>query len=717
MKSRVAIAALLATAILIVSLLVVGPERALAALRGLIGYIPGVGLVDDSSELRVLSAPASLERDGVSLTIEDGVADPRQTIILFTVEGIPAEAYTRDEDDPGCGSEPSLQLPDGSVLRAVRGQVGGWGSGYQARIAFGPLPSVFNEAVFSLECIDGTRPGAIPENWDLTLRFEPAPADLTIAPVLEITPESETPTSDPKEAVQAGSEMGLYLEKVIELPEDFILVGEFRQGDALPNARVLGVSSYPEITDAQGRDLPFETPSDLDLMSTDMGTFPWAFQIPKGFASPLKITFQAVDVEHMVDTTFQFDAGANPVPGQTWSLDQTMQIAGYTVHIVEAVRQESGYQVTFEADPAVSYVSATDMIHQPLSGSGGGQGGEFTVAFEYAPPIPAGTLEYQVRGLIARYEGPWTLTWAAPEGTEGVGNLDAPEACLDLETWQQLSNDPPHLPDGLSGKLVLYGPVDSGEQGLSPGDYVIYLFDLSTAERKVVGPGTWPALSPDGSSLIYSWSDGLYLYDLAAGQSRVILGTLEGDYNPRWSPDRSEIAFVRSDDFNLYIMDADGSNIRKATEGREYEQLVGWMPHGHELAYVFQGAADEMRLYFLDLDSGTIQEGLTLDKGKALDAEISPDGQRIAYTARVRGKLGYGLFVSDIDGSDPRLLVQLDHWAVGAPAWSPDGGWLMVNITNTDLPSPSIGLGLLEPDTCDAFPLGSAAGHLFGWSR
>lgn len=717
MKFRVAAALLLALSVLIISLLVVGPERALAALRGLIGYIPGIGLVDESSDLRVLSDPVSMERDDISLTIEDGVTDQQQTIILFTVDGIPAEAYTRNEDNPGCRTQPSLRLPDGSILRPGRAQSGGWGSGYQTRMTFDPLPAGINEAVFSLQCIDGTRPGAAPEDWQLTLHFEVAPADLAIAPVLEITPETASPMPDPEEDVRTENEMGLYLERVIELPEDFILVGEFRRGDQLPNAIVHGISEWPEIADAQGQLLPFEIPSDLDLASTEMGNFPWAYQVPKGFASPLTITFQAVDVEHMVDTAFRFDAGTNPSPGQTWSLDQRMEIAGFEIRLVKAVRQERGYEFTFEAGPAVNFVSVIDPNHQPVSGSGGGQPGQFTAAIEYAPPIPSGVLEYRIRGLITRHEGPWTLTWAAPEGTEGAGDLETPQACLDLDTWQQLLNNPPQLPDGVAGHLVLYGPVKTGEQSLSPGDYGIYLLDLATGERELIGPGTWPALAPDGSNLIYSWTDGLYRYDFSSNQSRLIPGTLEGDYNPRWSPDGSEIAFVRAEDFNLYLMDANGSDIRRATEGREYEQLLGWMPQGRELAYVFQSAADEMRLQFLDLDTGNIREGFTLDKNKAPDAAISPDGQRVAYTASVHGKLGYGLFVSDIDGSNTRLLVQLDHWGAAAPAWSPGGDWLMMNITNSDLQTPDIGLGLLAPDTCESFPLVGAEGHLFGWSR
>ncbi|MGH2619114.1 MAG: hypothetical protein ACRDHG_00905, partial [Anaerolineales bacterium] len=36
-------------ALMVAALLAIGPEKALAALRGLLGYIPGIGLVDDST--------------------------------------------------------------------------------------------------------------------------------------------------------------------------------------------------------------------------------------------------------------------------------------------------------------------------------------------------------------------------------------------------------------------------------------------------------------------------------------------------------------------------------------------------------------------------------------------------------------------------------------------------------------------------------------------
>ncbi|MDD5370582.1 MAG: hypothetical protein PHQ40_15980 [Anaerolineaceae bacterium] len=48
---------LLAIAVIITA---VGPERVLAAVRGLMGYIPGVGFVQDSETSRVPAAPVSL---------------------------------------------------------------------------------------------------------------------------------------------------------------------------------------------------------------------------------------------------------------------------------------------------------------------------------------------------------------------------------------------------------------------------------------------------------------------------------------------------------------------------------------------------------------------------------------------------------------------------------------------------------------------------------
>lgn len=63
-RRRAALVLMAVLALMVATVLAVGPERALAALRGLLGYIPGIGLVDNSAGLRVLAEPVSQTRGG-----------------------------------------------------------------------------------------------------------------------------------------------------------------------------------------------------------------------------------------------------------------------------------------------------------------------------------------------------------------------------------------------------------------------------------------------------------------------------------------------------------------------------------------------------------------------------------------------------------------------------------------------------------------------------
>ena len=411
MSTRVTLPLLIVLVLLTVSLILIGPEKALAALRGLLGYIPGIGLVDEAGGLRVLEAPVTLERDGITVTVEQALLDSEQTVIIYTADGIPPDARPREEDAQNCYLTPELRLSDGSILQNVRGQGGGWASGYESRLVYPPVPQEIREAVLFISCLNDTSPGAAPENWELALRFVPAPPDVTVVPVFEVSASPEaTAGSDEGEA------MGLYLERVIELEEGYILAGTFRQGGEIPSSMVMGISAWPEITDADGRSLVFKTPSDLDLVSEEMGIFPWAYEIPKGFTAPITVTLEAVDVDFPAEVTFQFDTGADPEVGREWTLNQEFSLTGHTVRLVSAVRMENGYEFRFESDSSISMVSVRDPEREPISGSGGGYLGEFTVGFEYSPPAPTGLLTYQITGLIAQYPGPWTLTWEPPGG-------------------------------------------------------------------------------------------------------------------------------------------------------------------------------------------------------------------------------------------------------------------------------------------------------------
>jgi len=105
----------------------------------------------------------------------------------------PAE-YPKSEDAPFCAASPQLRLPSGAVLNIT----GGGGRQDNFRMTFAALPADVNEATFELPCLADTAPHAAPENWQLPLRFVPAPPEMNLTPVLDVptaTPASASPVA------------------------------------------------------------------------------------------------------------------------------------------------------------------------------------------------------------------------------------------------------------------------------------------------------------------------------------------------------------------------------------------------------------------------------------------------------------------------------------------------------------------------------------------
>jgi TolB protein len=125
---------------------------------------------------------------------------------------------------------------------------------------------------------------------------------------------------------------------------------------------------------------------------------------------------------------------------------------------------------------------------------------------------------------------------------------------------------------------------------------------------------TFPDYSPDGSHIIFSGrlpgdatpdifevnADGTGLHRLTTNPA--------ADRYPVWSPDGSSIAFVsnRSGQFQVWVMDADGSNPHQlTTDNTIKDQVPDWSPDGTRIAY--QAAGD---VYVMNAD-GTAQTRLT----------------------------------------------------------------------------------------------------------
>ncbi len=196
-----------------------------------------------------------------------------------------------------------------------------------------------------------------------------------------------------------------------------------------------------------------------------------------------------------------------------------------------------------------------------------------------------------------------------------------------------------------------------------------------------------PAL--DGLIVFYSDRDGNpEIYTMNADGSNVTRLTDDPafDDSPALSPDGARIAFLtaRHDpnpqfphlEYEIYVMDADGSNPRRLTETETAEDHPAWSPDGTQILFDADYDGDGFyEIYTMNADGSDVTR-LTSNQANDQFADWSSDGSQIAFSSDRNGN--WDIFVMEADGSNQRALTDSPDWEL-FPAWSPDGAQIAYN--------------------------------------
>jgi len=166
-----------------------------------------------------------------------------------------------------------------------------------------------------------------------------------------------------------------------------------------------------------------------------------------------------------------------------------------------------------------------------------------------------------------------------------------------------------------------------------------------------------------------------------------------GAPEPTPPPDNSTISRIafatdRDDNWEIYVMNSDGTNAHNISNHPGIDTYPAWSPDGSKIA--FQTERDgNLEIYVMNSD-GSDPVRLTNDVGKDLWPEWSPDGEKISFTSDRRGTLSIwtmnpdGTEVEDFTGS----FIH-SRWATWEPksrriAYQSDLGVSVVKADGTD---------------------------------
>jgi Tol biopolymer transport system component len=254
---------------------------------------------------------------------------------------------------------------------------------------------------------------------------------------------------------------------------------------------------------------------------------------------------------------------------------------------------------------------------------------------------------------------------------------------------------PPGLLDGAMARIAVtpQGRVGLGRLvaepfgGLRLAWILILLALIAAMAVGLVAIGSRPFSGPAvvNSRIAFAPAngDGIRVIDPdGRNETRLVDGTVS---SPRWSPDGTHIAFVRLVDaesflFELFLIDADGTNERQLTSGSAGPMhSLAWAPDGSRIALVYEPTSDDpeggitqRQVRVVPVETG---EPVTVYQHQmALIGGWSPDGTRLLVYPEGVWDDG-GIFAARSDGSGVEQLTEESGLEIEVAGWTPGGGY------------------------------------------
>ena len=267
------------------------------------------------------------------------------------------------------------------------------------------------------------------------------------------------------------------------------------------------------------------------------------------------------------------------------------------------------------------------------------------------------------------------IVYSSVQGDLWIVEADGSNRRRLTDSGAGIDYSPTWSPDG---KRVAFRTTRGSPSGPDPSNIFVINADGSgerqlTPARGQAAGGLFPAWSPDGRSIAYSNGAGINLVR-PNGSGRRPLG-VPGECSV-WSPDSSKLMFCSNglnrgegvDNWDVFVMDADGSHVRRLTSDVAQDYPGAWSPDGTQIAF-FSRRDEDGDVYVMDADGSNLRRVTNQPGAQAADAWL-PDGRLVIGSAQEGVEGPPDWFVLRPDGSGRASLPQLKT-AMEPIAWLP----------------------------------------------